>query len=691
MTEQTAHKEGEARSRLPMMQRITRFLEWSRRTASSRLLAFLLIAIFFGTAATWVHNTAGKHIAASFHGDEIMVLQGAIPAAVLNLRVGEMSRWLARILHPGGLYHINQRLGHSPATPRSEGWEFSGWDYPAAYLDRNYKHPDAIHTDPNVQDYVFFMRLASALLAIASFCLVLWALLNRFGGAAAVAYAGLVLGSRLVFDQFQVFYTETTLFIIFNLAAFCYLRYGTAGPRPLSRYAVAWLGVLSAAALSAKLSGVMVVAMLACMVLVDVQRHRPRFHIEIYLLFFLAFIYLINVPMAGSWFEYIDKTMANVYNYANRFRFYGSPDKIYLFRTQEYGLGVMEFLLSVPGLGYFIILAFLGGLLWLAVPPRRELLPLYALGALIILSVSSFSNQMVSIDRNMASPYAAASFIIAVAVGDLLNRLPSRLLAGGVALALLLVFLTAAIQRLQEIAPIEDAFIEAISNPVAQCRSLAALGLSDKATQALRERVRGDVAAFPRVPRYFQNPPIIYAEYRKKILGKYRGYQCLVAYREKHSNTKQVTNFFGPKYYRLAGRMGDFFFFVPKAPTPDNLAAEAGDRSITLSWTIPGNAGVSGYQFQTAENGQPWGDWQDIDMKRVQRGQPASSATRPRVRHLLVRKEQRIKTAGEMNRFVIQKLTNGRTYRVQLRAHTDFGGEGAPAEVAATPTRRAAP
>lgn len=696
MTEQTTPKEGEVRPRPPVLQRIARLLELTQCAAASRLLAFLLIVLFFGAATAWVHNALNLRIDRE-HPDESTVLHDGIPRSVprrTNLRVGEMNRWLTKLLYPGGVYYMNLHAGAGPSLFKQNGWEIDGWHYPGGYyLERHLRHYHSIRTDPNIQDFTFFMRLALGLLAAASFCLVLWALFHRFGFGAAAAYAALMLGSRLALDQLSAFYSETTLFIIFNLAAFCYLRCDMARPRPLSRYAVAWLGVLSAAALSTKLSGAMVVAMLAGMVLADVWRHKPRFHLEIYLSFFLAFIYLINVPAAGSWFKYVNETLANVYNYAARSRLYGAD--LEAFYSLKDDLGVMEFLLSVPGLGYFIILAFLGGLLWLAIPPRRRLLPLYVLGALIILSVSSFSNQMVYMVRNLASIYAAASFIIAIAVGDLLNRSPDRRIAGAASLALLLPALFAATaHRLQEIEPIKKTFLKDIGPAVSHCDSLAAIEMPGDDVRVLRERVRGEVAAFPRVPRYFQDTPISYVQFKEKIFSKYQDYQCLVAYREKHSNTKQVTNFFGPKYYRLARRRGNFFFFVPETPMPGNLAAEAGDNSITLSWTIPDGINISRYRFQVREDGQPWGPWedgQDIDMERGPHGHPASSATQPRVKRLLTREQQRIRAAGEVNRFVVRGLTNGRAYQVRLRAHTHLGNWGAPAEVAATPTRQAAP
>ncbi len=91
----------------------------------------------------------------------------------------------------------------------------------------------------------------------------------------------------------------------------------------------------------------------------------------------------------------------------------------------------------------------------------------------------------------------------------------------------------------------------------------------------------------------------------------------------------------------------------PAAPV--GLAATAGDRTIALTWDDPEDATITGYEYRVyADREDDWREW-----KRITR---TTSAT---TEHTLT-------------------LTNGVSYRVQLRARNS-AGEGEPSETSGTP------
>ena len=93
---------------------------------------------------------------------------------------------------------------------------------------------------------------------------------------------------------------------------------------------------------------------------------------------------------------------------------------------------------------------------------------------------------------------------------------------------------------------------------------------------------------------------------------------------------------------------------------PAGLSAQAGNRQVTLSWTNPNNAEISGYQYrQSTDGGTNWSpDWTDI---------PGSGAS--------------------TTSYTVGSLNNGQAYTFQVRAVADQGATpgSASASVSATP------
>ncbi len=533
------------------------------RVVASRRTAAVLLCVFFLSGSAYVFNLTSRVIGFG-HPDEHHTLHMSWdhlnPLGKRNphFKVGETSRWFARLLYPGGQYYMNANRGGTIWVEGSGG----------GYLREHYtpwRHKTVIRQDTNIQDFAFFMRLAYGVMAVAGFALASWALFARFGIGAAAVYGSLVLASPLLWRQFAIFYTETTMFLVFNMAAFLCLGCN------LSKYRrVAWCALLAAAALSTKLTGIMVAAALFTYVAFNVSggggsgggeparggagaRRKLDWRIELFLLCFAAFMVLINVN-AASVYDFFDDTLWNVFHYG-----VGHTTS-----RDDWGGRAWD---VMEDTGWFVVPLFLAALAWLALPPRRRFAAVYVLGAFIVFVLWSMVGAAYYTSRNVPSVYVAMSFVIALGAGDLLGRLSrasSPVLArigAGASAGLALLFLGASLSLASGIRPVNEAFFRQIGRPVQACTGTAAIGLTEGELRLLRRRAKGPVDGFPPI----RGPVRVKPDGRPEAfsrLRKFLEYDCLVVRRSGFA--KHVTNYLALESHTLGARTGNLFFFKKK-------------------------------------------------------------------------------------------------------------------------------
>ena len=522
------------------------------RMVDSRSTVVVMLLWFFLVSSAWIFNLNSRGVNRP-HGDEWHTLVlgtrhlSPFVEPVPSARVGETNRWFVRLLHPAAVYYMNSHMGGEHYL--------TGWEYPGGYyLREHFNATDAIRDDPNIQDYVFFLRASFGVLAVFSFCMVMWALSGRFGIAAAATYGSLVLVNPLVFSQFDSFYSETTLFILFNTAAFLCLR-----TQPLTTYhALVWSGILSAAALSTKLTGILIIGPLFVQTVVDALRSRRNLtvSIEVYLLSAAAALVLLNWP-SESLFALLNETLANVYHY-----------KTGHLVTEEGGAKFLWWMLD--DLGYMLPLLFAVSLFWLVRRPGRRLAPVYVLGLLIILVIWSFVNSAVYVPRNLAFVYVAMSFIVALGVGSFVESLKSKHKhVAAVCSGLVVVLMASELVRHQYRMPsLVGTFFERNVEQMRTCGTIGAIGLSEQALGALSSSQDGGITISTTIFDKVEAPFNLSEE--PEALDEYLRYDCLVVHRK--GLNKHVSNFAAPQRYRLSDRVGNLFFFtgaagLPNAPT----------------------------------------------------------------------------------------------------------------------------
>lgn len=535
----------------------------------SRYAAVLLVLFFFLVASAWIVNANKLAITSHFDSyDEYFVLPAVAGKHLSPFgepyrnQVGEMTRWFARALYPLGIYYVNSHMGGAVII--------SGWKYPGGYYLRKHledrgpeEWKELLRFDPNIQDFFFFMRTAFSLMAICSFCLVLWALFERFNPAAMAAYGGLILSSRLVLDQFDFFYSETAMFILFNLAVFLCLRFKES---TYHNHKAGWLGILSAAALSTKSSGVLIAVPLFMYVIFNMRGpgHRTMRRVEVFLFFIFSSLVVFNLNY-GSLFDYINKTLADIWQYKTGYAIAVNVDIAWIMNE----------------LGYFIFTLFLLSMVWFAGSFQKRLIPIYALGAIAVFIIWSTWDASHYFPRNLASAYLAMSFIVALCTGDLIRRIPARwkFIKMNLSAVSVLAFLLVGILLAYGMPSLHDEFFRGIRQSVKSCSNIAAVGLSKKELSSLDD-MKGEIVFFPGIQKPYTLPDVP----RQHVIGtlspqikepigrlleenpdlggifeKLNGYACLIVYREGH--TKQVTNFTAPKTHTLERRIGNLFFF----------------------------------------------------------------------------------------------------------------------------------
>ena len=515
----------------------------------------ILAAVFLCVSVAWVYN-ANSRVIDVRHVDEVHTLvygtagmSDWIPDdEVPTQRVGEVGRWFVRVLYPIAIYYMNSRMGGEHYL--------TGWQYPGGYYlrDRFDKGDDALgangvanvppdarnlswgfHTvDPNIQDYVFFQRTAFSILAVFSFLLLLRKLYHKYGVPAAASYAGFILFGQIVFYQFSIFYSETALFIVFNLSFYCLL----SGSERRMRSALL-LGLAAAAAMSTKLTGILVAGPAFAHVAVGAWGRGERGAKEVSAFFAaaLAVVVALNAPF-GSVFSFINETLANVYHY-----------KTGHLVTEEGGLDFLRRL--VHDLGYAIVALFLACSARLALTPERRDAGLIALILCIAAGLASLIDSAVYLTRNLAVFYVAMSFVASVGLGRYVGSNPGGRGQRAVLAFCVAVFMVGAADRALAIPSLSGVFFERNAERIAECGSVAAIGVSEEKFRKFVDNP--DIAFFGRV----RGPFNISEE--PEYFDKYLSHDCVVAWRQ--GQTKQITNFFAPQSHRLASRVGNWFFF----------------------------------------------------------------------------------------------------------------------------------
>ena len=548
-------------------------LEW--RIFERRKTAVLLALAFFLVGAISVHNLVSRNVARAHIDEYLTIFLGTEflspwTGAPYSVRVGEMTRWFVRLLYPFGVYYMNSRMGGdwegealSLSDTRDAPAEFrSGWQYPGGYYlkeklrgkDFYFFVSDDFERDPNVQDYVFAIRFAFGLMVILSFSLVIYALCLKINAIASAFYGLLVLSNSVVYGEFAYLYAETVLFFIFNLTMFLYLK----AEKITCRLSI-WLGILSAAALSTKMMGILIAIPAFLHVLVNRTREdrgkMEDWRFEIYALAFVISLVAINF-WSGSLFNFVNETLVNVYNYAGRRNAQDIPLRFFSETVSELG-------------GVFVIL-YIPIFLWLVSRWRRSLAAVYGLGVVTAAVVWSLSNASIWSGRNVTAVYVAMSFIVALGAGKILENRRQKFRKSAqnfdktysAAACVVFLVVTVAVPAIW-LPSLDNIFSGKARGVQTRCEDIAALGLSEK--DAVHLIGRKDIEVFEIIDRPVTSGADGPSGRSPKWYKTYTDFDCLVVRRR--GENKHISNYFAPLTHEMSIRIGNLFFFSPRRIT----------------------------------------------------------------------------------------------------------------------------
>lgn len=479
-------------------------------TKKFNLAVMLIISIFI---IILLDNRLSNTIS-SMNVDEVHTLVWGSKGlnSVPTARVGESTRWMARILSPIGKYYISTKMGGEHYL--------TGWDYAGGYyLAKHFKDTNISH-DPILQDYVHIMTLLLGSLAVLSFFLVGVILTNQISLASGIAYITLPFSSALVWSNLTIFYTETTLIIAFNLIVATFFL-----PKNNLRLYLL-LSFLAVFSISTKLTGVFFIIPI-CYVLYNKDRARWDYlKIEGFIFLSLVIFYLWNIPSGGGYDTWVDYMAANVYHLKTGHLNTDTTNQISRIFT----------LLSPWVYIYFV------SLIINIMSPFRHKMYWIIIAFLPLLMILPMMDTAFMLSRNFTTPLVIMILSISISLGILYGKFPHHTYFKYVFFLPIVLLFYVGKSTYVEIS--DDVFVGAAE----KCGSPAIISM--------------DAERYPKALPLNAMPSIFnMREQKADFLKPFEGdaFDCVFVYGA--GNNKHFTHYLLPEVYRLKERKGEYFYF----------------------------------------------------------------------------------------------------------------------------------
>lgn len=478
--------------------------------------------------ATLVLKNKLQHHITWMHPDEVhtinLGIDGLYGKEVYMLRVGEGNRWMAKLTYPLAVYYMNGKMG---------GEHFiTGWDYAGGfYVKQHFHATEDIKADPNLQDLVFAMRFLLGFLVLVSFLLAAILLSRKYGWAAGVAYYAFALSTSLVGDMMLIFYSESTLVILFNLLV-SLLLIDKIGQWRL----YIWSAFLLAFSISVKLNGLMLLPFVLYLVYKHDTKCLSGLRIEGFGLLTLIFLYLIhiNVPDLAN---LLDQTFANVYHYKTG-HLVTTPSG--LFQVKLMLKELMPWSLIFPLACAFLIYR------------KKAQEPFLLLTVLVtLLFILPLIGANVFISRNLVVPVIGMVLISAIALNEVIHLIAFEKKEYAL-VAVLLVFF-----GVTQLGSYESINEKVLSEKVPEIEQA---GLVDVSGEFFPNST-----AVSSMPDQFTLRDEI-----EKFKAQFDGFNYVVVNRIKQN--KHYTNYILPQDFDLIHRMGNLFVFKRRGVKQPNAA-----------------------------------------------------------------------------------------------------------------------
>jgi hypothetical protein len=456
-----------------------------------------------------------------YHGDDVHTMNYGISSMysgeVTTLRVGESTRWLARVIYPAALYYMNINMGGEHYV--------TGWGYPSGYyIKEHFKKPNSVIGDPNLQDFTFAMKFILATLVLLSFILASQKISNTFGFLAGITYFVLALSTLLIKIMLSIFYTESSLIILFNLIV------ALALTKKIYVWRLyIWSALLLAFAISTKLTGTIFIIPIIVLIL-QKDTFFSKMKIEGFIILTFVFLAIINM-YASSYMELLDQTLANVYHLKTGHKL-TVPSGMYQLSK------IMEAL--SPWIYLFPIALFI-----LVYRKSKELYFLISISLSSLIMIAALIGVSFFLSRNLTTPLVMMILIISVGFNYLINHIkfkPQIMLSVSIVSILLIHLFTIDSNLL-------DVNYEVIQRHIKGSKNIAIIDMEEDLVDAY--------SVLESMPETFTLVNDL-----AKFKEQFWLYDCVVIKRTK--NNKHYTNYILPLDFQLIARHGNYFIFKKK-------------------------------------------------------------------------------------------------------------------------------
>lgn len=487
----------------------------------------IAIFAFLLASSLWMLNNKLQFEITKSHVDDVHTMNLGIKSLysgeVSTLRVGESTRWLARLAYPVAVYYMNSNMGGEHYV--------TGWNYPGGfYIQKHFNNPASVKHDPNIQDFVFAMKFTLGTIVLLSFLGASYMLAKRYGLIAGVSYFVLSISTALIVNMLAVFYTESSLVIVFNIL----IMIGLLESFNKWRLYI-WLAFLFAFAASAKLTGLVLILPILAILIIKDKNIFNNMKIEGFFLLIIIFYLLINI-FATSYMSLFDQMLSNVYHLKTG-HYTTQPSGWYQLKIMIKTLSPWIFLFPIS-----IIIVLLSKNL-----KNKVFVIAVALAATIMFLAQV--NVSMTLTRNLTIVLIMMIFIISISLSITLKYLFTKnekleknklyILSGLV--ILFFVFHTYYIKKhTYKIKP------SLISNVMKKCKSIATIDIED---------------GFIKNSTKLQSMPekFVLKKQQNDFRNKFLPYDCVAI--KKVKNNKHYTNYLLPLDYKLTNRYGKYFIF----------------------------------------------------------------------------------------------------------------------------------
>jgi len=486
----------------------------------------VILSILFLFSILLLNNKLQNNIT-TMHVDEIHTINLGVHSMYsgkvatqrgdITVIVGESTRWLARIIYPVALYYMNTKMGADIAI---KGIKYSSGYYIESKLFDTY----TINKDANIQDFIFAMKFILGFFVLFSFFIASYFLSKVYGLIAGISYFSFSTSTLLINKMLLIFYTESTMIILFNLILIVALN------NHLNKWRLyIWTAFILSFAISTKLTGVIYLLPIIVILFTKDKYSFKSMKIEGFILLTIVLVYLIHIFSWGHLMEVLDQTLVNVYHYKTG---HGG-------HTVASGLNQIK--LIVATLSQWIFLFPLSFLFLLYKKPeyKKFLLSIVVSATIMILALIDVH---FFVNRNLTTPLVMMLVIISIALSMLTiqNNYKPKFVKIIVAIVIIIYSL---LSLNKYYIPINA---EAISKYTKECKKIALVDI--------QKNLFNNATIIEGMPKAFS-----LKKQSKKLREQFREYDCVVINRIKNNN--QYTNYLLPLDYKIKKRLGNFFLF----------------------------------------------------------------------------------------------------------------------------------